>query len=202
MTAPGANPRIVQAMPTIKSVTAHLGSGASFRYKDRTLPGAGLEVYTANWTDIDGGDIYPGRSFTFSENATAQRVVIVNAKLAEKLFGDSDPMDKTIQINGVPFVVIGVYHYTASPMGTPTSAGGGDTILSWDTEPEAVHVSHQPFGAQPVDRDPRGTAREERVDEQRHHVVPGQRPDGAAAQREAFGEALHAVIRVGHVVAV
>ena len=131
-----AEAEAIERMPTIKSVTAHLGSGASFRYKDRTLPGAGLEVYTANWTDIDGGDIYPGRSFTFSENATAQRVVIVNAKLAEKLFGDSDPMDKTIQINGVPFVVIGVYHYTASPMGTPTSAGGGDqpkAIIPFET---------------------------------------------------------------------
>ena len=137
------NPRLTTAeaeaiarMPTIQSVTAHLGTGASFRYKDRTLPQAGLEVYTSNWTDIDGGDIYPGRSFTFSENATAQRVVIVNAKLAEKLFGDSDPMDKTIQINGVPFVVIGVYHYTASPMGTPTSAGGGDqpkAIIPFET---------------------------------------------------------------------
>ena len=131
-----AEAEAIGRMPTIHSVTAHLGSGASFRYKDRTLPGAGLEVYTSNWTDIDGGDIYPGRSFTFSENATAQRVVIVNAKLAEKLFGESDPMDKTIQINGVPFVVIGVYHYTASPMGTPTSAGGGDqpkAIIPFET---------------------------------------------------------------------
>src|SRR5689334_6979720 len=31
-----------------------------------------------------------------------------------------------IGVNGVQFQVIGVYHYTASPMGTPTSAGGGD----------------------------------------------------------------------------
>ena len=131
-----AEAEAIERMPTIKSVTAHLGSGASFRYKDRTLPGAGLEVYTSNWTDIDGGDIYPGRSFTFAENATAQRVVIVNVKLAEKLFGDSDPMDKTIHINGVPFVVIGIYHYTASPMGTPTSAGGGDqpkAIIPFET---------------------------------------------------------------------
>jgi len=30
-------------------------------------------------------------------------------------------------VDGHPFQVIGLYHYTASPMGTPTSAGGGDS---------------------------------------------------------------------------
>ena len=130
-----AEAEAIARMPTIRSVTVHLGTGASFRYKDRSL-GAGLEVYTANWTDIDGGDIYPGRSFTASENATAQRVIILNAKLAQRLFGDSDPMDKTVHVNGSPFVVIGIYHYTASPMGTPTSAGGGDdpkAIIPFET---------------------------------------------------------------------
>ena len=53
-------------------------------------------------------------------------MIIVNQKLAERLFGTSDPIDKTINVDGVGFTVIGVYHYTASPMGTPTSAGGGD----------------------------------------------------------------------------
>ena len=80
----------------------------------------------------------PGRSFTQAENDNAARVVILNAKLAEKLFGDSDPIDKEVEIigNGTRLRVIGVYHYTASPMGTPTSAGGGDSpkaIVPWET---------------------------------------------------------------------
>src|SRR5207237_2489029 len=53
-------------------------------------------------------------------------VFICNRKLADRLFGTSDPIDKTINVDGAGFKVIGVYHYTASPMGTPTSAGGGD----------------------------------------------------------------------------
>ena len=51
----------------------------------------------------------------------------MNDKLAEALFGDSDPLDKVISIDGQQFTVIGLYHYTASPMGTPTSAGGSDS---------------------------------------------------------------------------
>ena len=71
--------------------------------------------------------IYPGRNFTYAENAAGARVVLVNDKMAETLFGQSDPIDKEILIDGVQFKVIGFYHYTASPMGTPTSAGGGDS---------------------------------------------------------------------------
>src|SRR6476661_5299975 len=113
-------------LPNIFAVTAHVGSGAQFKYKDKSL-NTGVEFYSANWSEVDGGDIYPGRNFTQSENEAAARVVIVNDKLAEQLFGDSDPINKEIVINGVTCRVIGLYHYTASPMGTPTLAGGGDS---------------------------------------------------------------------------
>ena len=116
----------IERMPTIRAVTAHVGTGAKFKYKDKSM-NAGMEVYTPNWTEVDGGDIYPGRNFTVSENAAGAQVVLVNDKMAETLFGDSDPIDKEITIDEVKFTVIGFYHYTSSPMGTPTSAGGGDS---------------------------------------------------------------------------
>ncbi|HEY0996993.1 MAG TPA: ABC transporter permease [Gemmatimonadaceae bacterium] len=125
----------IERIPDIYAVTVHVANGGTFSYKDREL-NAGIEAYSANWTDVDGGDISPGRSFTHAEEQGAARVVIINDKMAEKLFGDSDPMDKMITVSGVPMKVIGVYHYTASPMGTPTSAGGGDSpkaIVPWET---------------------------------------------------------------------
>ncbi len=116
----------LERLPTIRAVTAHIGTGATFRYKDRKMR-AGMEVYTPNWTDVDGGDIYPGRSFTAAENAAGANVVLVNDRMAETLFGLSEPVGKEIFIDDVKFTVIGFYHYTASPMGTPTAAGGGDS---------------------------------------------------------------------------
>jgi putative ABC transport system permease protein len=129
--------KAIERLPSILAVTSHVANGMRFRYKDREL-GAGVEGYTANWTEVDGGDIYPGRSFTEAENENGARVVILNEKLAEKLFGDSDPLDKEVEVpsRGVRLRVIGIYHYTASPMGTPTSAGGGDSpkaIVPWET---------------------------------------------------------------------
>ncbi|GAC1516032.1 MAG: ABC transporter permease [Gemmatimonadaceae bacterium] len=128
--------RVLERVPTLKTVTAHLAMPASFKYKSTELPRAALEVYTANWVDVDGGDIYPGRSFTATEEAGGARVAIVNDKLAESLYGSSDPLGKEVLINSIPFSVIGLYHYTASPMGTPTSAGGGDqpkAIIPFET---------------------------------------------------------------------
>lgn len=116
----------INRLPSIYAVTQHVAGGGTFKYRDRSLS-AGIEYYTPNWTDVDGGDIFPGRSFTYAEYMGGARVVIVNDKLAQTLFGDSDPIDKVITIEGRQFTVIGLYHYTASPMGTPTSAGGGDS---------------------------------------------------------------------------
>ncbi|HEX4684764.1 MAG TPA: ABC transporter permease [Gemmatimonadaceae bacterium] len=116
----------INGLESIYAVTQHVAGNGDFKYKDREL-NAGIEFYSPNWTDVDGGDIYPGRSFTTMENANASNVVVVNDKLAQSLFGDSDPLDKQITIDGRQFTVVGLYHYTASPMGTPTSAGGGDS---------------------------------------------------------------------------
>ena len=134
--------KMLERLPSIQSVTAHVATGGTFRYKDRQV-NAGIETYTANWKDIDAGDIYPGRSFTRAEYEAAARVVILNTKLAQRLFYESDPLDKQVLIDGVPFTVIGIYDYTASPMGTPTSAGGGNdpkAIMPWTTGKNALNM--------------------------------------------------------------
>ena len=48
-------------------------------------------------------------------------MVIVNEEMAKQLFGESDPIDKTVNIANEPFLVLGVYHYKASFL------GGGDS---------------------------------------------------------------------------
>lgn len=134
--------RMLERLPIIRSVTAHVATGGTFRYKDRQL-NAGIEAYTANWTDVDAGDIRPGRSFTSAEYEAGARVVIINTKLAQRLFYESDPIDKPIFIDGVQFTVIGIYDYTASPMGTPTAAAEGNdpkAIIPWTTGKTALNM--------------------------------------------------------------
>ena len=122
-----AEAQAIGRLPSVRAATPHVGWNASYKYKDRVLSSAGLDAYTANWTEVDGGDIYPGRSFTQAEASNGARVVIINEKMAEQLFGDADPLDKYIDVGGVPFQVIGLYHYTASFLGKPGSSSSGDS---------------------------------------------------------------------------
>ncbi|HJU89177.1 MAG TPA: ABC transporter permease [Gemmatimonadaceae bacterium] len=110
----------IQRLPSLKAVAARVAGSASFKYKDRELRSAGFDAYTAAWPEIDGGDIYPGRAFTAAEVSAAARVVVINDRMAERLFPDSDPLGKTVTLDGMPFVVIGVHHSKVSFFGTPT----------------------------------------------------------------------------------
>ena len=110
-----ADNKVLNALPSIRAAGAQLQMSKEVRYKDRSLSSTQVIGETANWTVIDGaGDLYPGRSFTDSEEQAGAHVVIINDEMATKLFGDSDPLDKVVQIAGSPFTVIGIYHYQAS----------------------------------------------------------------------------------------
>jgi putative ABC transport system permease protein len=83
------------------------GAGASYGGKD--LGSVSIEGRTENWVRVSGGDVFPGRSFTRMETLTNARVVVVTDKMADRLFGQLDPVGKTIKLNGQSFEVIGMY---------------------------------------------------------------------------------------------
>jgi putative ABC transport system permease protein len=100
----------IRRIPSIHSVTEMSGGNAAFAYRDRNLASVGFDAMSSEWTETDPSDIGPGRNFTAQENAAGARVALVNDTLANRLFGDSDPLGKTVGVNGQPFVVVGVYH--------------------------------------------------------------------------------------------
>ncbi len=105
----------VERIPSIRTAGARLDLGVPVSYKDRRRTGIQVIGFTGNWQQIDaGGDIFPGRNFTANEAASGERVVVINDELATQLFGESDPLDKQIELGGQPFRVLGIYHYEAS----------------------------------------------------------------------------------------
>ncbi len=62
----------------------------------------------SSFIDIDSTELSCGRFFTKIENDSLANVVILGAKIKEKLFGESDPIGRNIKINDTGFEVIGV----------------------------------------------------------------------------------------------
>ena len=57
--------------------------------------------------EIKEWDLAYGRFFSENDIKTANKVVILGQTVAKELFGDIDPLGKTIRVKGLPFVVIG-----------------------------------------------------------------------------------------------
>jgi len=99
----------VAKLPTIKGVIAHVNTAAAVKYRDRSLPGAQIDAYTPGWTDVDGGSIAQGRTFTDAENTDAAQIALIDQKIIDRLFAGAEALNKTIEIGGRPFRVIGIY---------------------------------------------------------------------------------------------
>jgi len=63
-----------------------------------------------------------GRFFTDEENDSLTKVSVLGSKLAEKLFGQEDPLGKNVRIKGLNFKVVGVLE----PQGGIMSSAGMD----------------------------------------------------------------------------
>ena len=152
---------LLEHLSSVRTVGARLDMQRLVAYKDKRLTGVSVSGFTGNWQELDGGgDIYPGRSFTPSEATAGDRVVVINDELATELFGESDPIDKAIDVGGQPFKVLGVYHYQASVL-----AGGNKprAILPIETARKSLGASYDNIGIAVIPA--AGTARADAIDD-------------------------------------
>jgi len=63
---------------------------------------------SASYINIDKSEIDYGRWFTESEDKTLATVAVIGSSMKEKLFGDQDPIGKTVSIRKEKFIIIGV----------------------------------------------------------------------------------------------
>jgi putative ABC transport system permease protein len=105
--------RAIQQLPEVESAMAWLFGGGTVTYRDQIVKNVGYDAQSTEWIRTDQADIYPGRTFTETEHDAAALVTLVNKKLSDDLFGDSDPIGKEIDLDGTRFTVIGVYHTKA-----------------------------------------------------------------------------------------
>ena len=81
--------------------------------------GKQLTYGNQNWSTTVGGTTMPyfmirnyeiesGRGFLLEDNKNSTKVTIIGQTVANELFGDVDPIDKTVRIGNIPFRVVGL----------------------------------------------------------------------------------------------
>ncbi len=101
--------RLLRSLPSIEAVTMDDQSTRMVTWAAQDMQ---TSVYGRSpaWPHVNGGDIVTGRSYNDIEEAAGDKIVVLNEKAAETLFGRRDPIGEPVRIAGQSYRVIGVYH--------------------------------------------------------------------------------------------
>jgi putative ABC transport system permease protein len=103
--------------PIISSVTAQAQRNANVSYRTEEINNAQIQGVTSSYIDFSTFSVERGRMMSPVEVERSQPVALLGYSLADRLFGDINPLDKTIKIAGVNFRVVGVSEQKGSFFG-------------------------------------------------------------------------------------
>jgi len=92
------------------------GSGR-ITYRDKSIDQTRVQGVTSEYYNFSSFDAERGRLMSPTEVDRARPVAVIGWKTADRVFGDLDPIDKTIEIEGVHFRVVGVSAKRGSLLG-------------------------------------------------------------------------------------
>ncbi|HXE84307.1 MAG TPA: ABC transporter permease [Gemmatimonadales bacterium] len=127
----------VATLPSVRFVTRREETQATVEFGDVRLESVNVAGLSAQWVEVNGGDVYPGRTFSRLEDMANSPVAVINRKLEDQLFRGRDPIGQTIHIAGSPFTVIGVY--------TPPPSLFSGSAPPFVGLPHGVFVKHIPY---------------------------------------------------------
>jgi len=103
--------------PLITSVAAQASRNATVSYRTEEVENASIQGVTSAYVDFSTFSVERGRMMSPVEVDRSQPVAILGWGLADSLFGEVNPLDKTIKIAGINFRVVGVSEQKGSFFG-------------------------------------------------------------------------------------
>ena len=103
--------------PLIASVAAQANQNASVSYRTEEVDNAQIQGVTSSYSDFSTFSVETGRMMSQIEVDRGQQVAMLGWGLADRLFGEINPLDKTIKIAGINFRVVGVSEQKGSFFG-------------------------------------------------------------------------------------
>ena len=101
----------------VGAIAAQASAGATMAYKSQAVDGAQVTGVSPEYVDFSTYDVDRGRLISPVEISTNRPVAVIGWDVADKLFGQADPIDKVISINKVHYRVVGVHKKKGSAFG-------------------------------------------------------------------------------------
>ena len=108
--------------PAVSAVMAQAQNVGVVSYRTRELQQVQIQGVTSEFDRVSMFDAERGRVMTAVEVDRSQHVALIGYDVADQLFGDIDPIGKTITITGSPFRVVGVSGRKGSIFGNSQDA--------------------------------------------------------------------------------
>jgi len=100
-----------------KAVGLEVRRQANLRNERQSMEDVDLRGVTANIGDMDVEEAASGRYITDADNQHRSMVCMIGADVADKLFANTDPLGKTLLIDGQEFQIVGVAKRIGSTFG-------------------------------------------------------------------------------------
>ena len=97
-------------MHSAKAVTFFGSASRTLEYGKSSAENTAVVATTEGFENFISVDIEKGRSFSPLEMESTRRICILGSDVADRLFGNADPVGKTIKLAGFKTSVIGVLH--------------------------------------------------------------------------------------------
>jgi putative ABC transport system permease protein len=92
----------------VDAVMAQASRGATVGYGTLEIESVQIQGVTSDYVDFATFDAERGRMMSQTEVDRSQPVALLGWDVADRLFGQTSPLDKMIRIAGIPFRVVGV----------------------------------------------------------------------------------------------
>jgi putative ABC transport system permease protein len=96
---------------------ASLGNSTEVKRGSRDLKRVRTSGVTANMAELNNLDLEAGRFFTTTEEQRSALVVIIGSDVRDELFGQLDPIGRTMRVGNQPMQVIGLLRKQGSVLG-------------------------------------------------------------------------------------
>jgi putative ABC transport system permease protein len=94
--------------PLVTAVMGQTGRGGTVSYRNTELSQVTVQAVTDEYINFSNFNAERGRLMSPTEVGRGAAVAVIGWDTADRLFGQNDPLEKTIRVEGVPFRVVGV----------------------------------------------------------------------------------------------